>query len=616
VREVWEKKWGVFWTDMGFKFARHVLETSPSGGYRGHRPPLIRWNNAGIFLLSRFMNPPGNSRQRLAAGALGILLLVNASAAPDPNQAKVDKLFAQWDRKDSPGAAIVVVKDGAVVYQRGYGYANLEHNIPITPLTRFDVASVAKQFTGLAVAMLIEQGKLSLDDDVRKHQPDVPDFGKPITIGHLMHHTSGLRDWPETLRLANVDFEAPISFEMILEMVRRQRELDFAPGEEYLYSNTGYNLLAATVAKVTGQSFRAWTDANIFQPLGMKQTHVCDNSAEIVPDLAESYGGGSGTPHRVTSQLSAQGSSSLFISAEDMGKWLLNFETAKVGGKKAIELMQQPGRLNNGKKADYGFGIGLDDYHGHKMFSHGGSWAAYRSFTMVIPEKRFAVAVLANAANLNTYQQAMKIADLYLGTTDNAKSDKPSPKSRAAVKADPATWDAFLGTYRLGPAWLLTIRREGDTLMTQATREDKFKMTPTGTNTFLVEAYNNRTVEFVRQEFGAVTNLLYNGINAPKLDLPPMTPARLAAYVGDYWSEELRFAERLEIHDGKLAIRHRSGAWLHFMPTGPDCFDADFGRWALQFTRNAAGEVTEMRISGGRVRNIRYTRTVLPQTKL
>src|SRR5262245_49750609 len=264
------------------------------------------------------MNPSATAKHRLAASALGSLLLVNSSAVPNPNNAEVDKLFAHWDHKDSPGAAIVVVKDGAVIYQHGYGYADLEHGISITPRTRFDVASVAKQFTGLAAAILVEQGKLSLDDDVRKHLPDVPDFGKPITIGNLLYHTSGLRDWPETFLLSNVDFEAPISFEMILEMVRRQRELDFAPGQEHQYSNTGYNLLAATVAKVTGKSFRAWTDANLFQPLGMQHTHVCDNSAEIVPDVAASYGVGikPGTLHRVTSQLSAQGSSSLFISAE------------------------------------------------------------------------------------------------------------------------------------------------------------------------------------------------------------------------------------------------------------------------------------------------------------
>jgi CubicO group peptidase (beta-lactamase class C family) len=445
----------------------------------------------------------------------------------------------------------------------------------------------------------------------------VPDFGKPITIGHLLHHTSGLRDWPETFLLSNVDFEAPITFEMILEMVRRQRELDFAPGEEFQYSNTGYNLLAATVAKLTGKPFRAWTDANLFQPLGMNHTHVCDNPAEIVPELAESYDVGTkpGILHRVISQVSAQGASSLFISAEDMGKWLINFETAEVGGKAAIELMCQPGRLNNGAKQGYGFGIFDDEYHGCKMLEHAGGWAGYRSFTMVIPEKRFAVAVLANAGSMDTPERARKIADIYLGMTDTMKSGKKSSKPRAVVKADPATWDAFLGTYRLGAGWLFTITREGNTLMTQATHEDKCKMTQTSTNTFFVEVYN-RSVEFVRQESGAVTNLLYHGINAPKLDLPEMNATALASYVGDYWSEELRVARRMEIHDGRLAIRHRSGAWLHFLPTGPDRFDADFDGWALQFTRNASSQVTEAKISGGHVRNIRYTRTTLPQVGL
>jgi CubicO group peptidase (beta-lactamase class C family) len=555
-------------------------------------------------------------KRRLAASALGILLLMNASAALNPNTAEVDKLFAQWNRQDSPGAAIVVVKDGTVIYQNGYGCANLEHRIPITPQTRFDVASVAKQFTGLSVAMLVEQGKLSLDDDVRKYLPDVPNFGKPITIGHLLHHTSGLRDWPETFLLSNVDFEAPISFEMILEMVRRQRELDFAPGEEFQYSNTGYNLLAAIVAKVTGKSFRAWTDTNLFQPLGMKHTLVCDNSAEIVPDLAESYGAGTKpeTFQRVISQLSGQGSSSLFISAEDMGKWLLNFETAKAGGKAAIDLMCQPGKLNNGGKSDYCFGIFADDYRGNKTFEHSGSWAGYRSFTMVIPAKRFAVAVLANTTDMNTAERARKIADIYLGATDTAKSEKKSSEPRTAVKTDPATWSAFLGTYRLGAGWLLTITQEGDTLMTQATHEDKFKMTPISTNSFFVDAYS-QAVEFVRQKSGAVTNLLYRGISAPKLDLREMTPDRLGAYVGNYWSEELRVVRRMEIHEGQLATRQGSGEWLDFLPTGPDRFDANSGGWAIQFTRNKSSEVTEAKISGGRVRNIRFTRTSLPQAK-
>jgi CubicO group peptidase (beta-lactamase class C family) len=554
------------------------------------------------------------TRRCLAAGALGICLLAAAGNVPAGNTAKVDQLFAQWDRADSPGAAVVIVKDGAVAYQHGYGCADLEHRIPITPQTLFDVASVAKQFTGLSVAMLVQQGKLSVDDDIHKFLPEVPDFGKLITIQNLLYHTSGLRDWPETLSFSGLDMEGEITLDTILEMVRRQRELDFAPGEEHQYSNTGYNLLAAAVAKVTGQSFRAWTDANLFQPLGMKHTLVCDNPAEIVANRASSYApAGQEIFRQVVSQLAAQGSSSLFVSVEDMGKWLLNFDTARVGGKAAIELMRQPGKLNNGKKVDYGFGVGLDDYHGSPMISHGGSWAGYRSDVLWIPEERFAVAILGNTSNLNPHGLALKITDLYLNPPPD-KSSGPSPaKPSAAVKTDPATWDPFLGTYRLGPGWLLTITREGNQLTVQATRESRFKMTPVSDTNFFVEAYG-AAVEFVRDNSGAVTNLFYRGINAPKVNSEDSAPARLADYVGDYWSEELRIANRLEIHDGKLAYRDHSGNWLHFLPSGADRFDAEAARIVLEFTRNPASGVTEVKASAGRVRHLRYTRVTLPQT--
>ena len=549
---------------------------------------------------------------RVAAGALGVHLLFAAGNLSAGNAAKVDRLFRQWDRPDSPGAAVVVVKDGAVVYLHGYGCADLEHRIPITPQTLFDVASVAKQFAGLSVAMLVEQGKLSLDDDIHKHLPDVPDFGTPITIRHLVHHTGGLRDWPETLALSDMDLEGQITLDTILEMVRRQRELDFAPGTQEQYSNTGYNLLAATIAKVTGQSFRTWSDRNLFQPLKMKHTLVCDNPTEVIVNRASSYAPDGKNRFRwMVSQLAAQGSSSLFISAEDMGRWLLNLQTARVGGKAAIELMQQPGELNSGEKKNYAFGVVLGRHHGLTTVSHSGSWAGYRSHTIWVPEKRFAAAILANTSNMDTRDLALKITGLYLGIAP-APSTPASAPPPAAAKADPRAWESFLGTYRLGPGWLLKITREGDQLMAQATREQKFPMTPVFDTNFFVKAYG-QPVAFVRQSSGAVTNLLYRGINAPKLTLPESTPARLAAYAGDYWSEELRVVARVEIHDGRLAVCLRSGRWIHLLPTGADCFDADYGGIALQFTRNAAGEVMEVKVSGSRVRNLRHTRVALPK---
>ena len=228
---------------------------------------------------------------------------------------------------------------------------------------------------------------------------------------------------------------------------------------------------------------------------------------------------------------------------------------------------------------------------------------------MFVPEKRFGVAVLANTATMNEYEQTMKIADLYLGNTAPASKQDPAPPP--ALKSDPATWDAFLGTYRLGQDWRLTITREGDQLIAQANREDKVKMTPTGTNTFFVEAYK-RPVEFVRQPSGSVTNLLYRGINAPKINMPELTPKRLAEYVGDYWSQELRMMVRVEVHDGRLAVCQRSGLWANLVPGGEELFDIESGGFSVKFVRGPASEVIEAKVSGDRVRNIRYVRVALP----
>ena len=526
--------------------------------------------------------------------------------AETANETKVDKLFSAWDREGSPGAALVIVKDGAVAFEHGYGYANLEDRVRITPQTIFDAASVAKQFTGLAIAMLAGKGKISLDDDIRRHLPDVPDFGKPIYIHHLLHHTSGLRDWPETLSLSGVDMSSPITLETILEMVRRQRELDFTPGEEHSYSNTGYNLLAAVVAKATGQSFRTWTAANIFEPLGMNHTEICENPAKLVPDWAMPYMPAGRSFERVISQLAAPGSSSLFISADDMGKWLLNFESAAVGGKQAIEQMHELGKLNSGNKVDYAFGVELTEYNGDKITKHTGSWAGYRSIVLRVPGKRFGIAILSNLGSLPTERLAREITDLYLGY-EPGPQEQPPEKPIAEFRADPSLWKPFTGTYRLGPAWLLNVTQEGTNLMAQATREAKFEMTPLSTNRFFVKAYG-ADVEFVRTNSAGVAYLMYRGIHAPKLRISTCTPDLLRAYAGDYWSEELRVAYRLQVHEDELSTRHRSGTWVRLLPIDTDAFDTDPGGLSIAFTRNSKGEISELKVSAGRIRNIRFRR--------
>ncbi|UCD24748.1 MAG: beta-lactamase family protein, partial [Gemmatimonadota bacterium] len=221
-------------------------------------------------------------------------LLVSGTAispchTQDPLQLQVDSMFHEYDRTDSPGWAVLVVQDGEVVLSRGYGMANLEHQVPIRPNTVFDIASVSKQFAGMAISMLVERGDISLDDDVRQYIPELADFGHTITIRHLVHHLSGLRDWPGTLAVAGWRMDDVISFDQILTMAFNQDALNFEPGAEYSYSNTGYNILAEVVARVSGQTFREWTDANIFRPLGMTNTHFHDDHTEVVPNRAYGY---------------------------------------------------------------------------------------------------------------------------------------------------------------------------------------------------------------------------------------------------------------------------------------------------------------------------------------
>jgi CubicO group peptidase (beta-lactamase class C family) len=245
-------------------------------------------------------------------------------------EGRVDQLFIPWDNEETPGAAIAVSREGKVVYSKGYGEANLEYAIPNSPTTVFHIASVSKQFTAFAVTMLADQGKLSLNDDIRKHVPEVPDFGETITLKHLIHHTSGLRDQWNLLALAGWRLDDVITREQVLRLVSHQKELNFKPGEEFLYCNTGYTLLAETVSRVTGQSFAEWTRDNIFNPLGMDNTLFYDDHEKIVRNRAYSYRGSSGGYKKSVLSYANVGATSLFTTVEDLTKWAWNFKEMKV----------------------------------------------------------------------------------------------------------------------------------------------------------------------------------------------------------------------------------------------------------------------------------------------
>jgi len=433
----------------------------------------------------------------------------------------VDRLFERWHRPDSPGAAVLVMHHGEVVHARGYGMASLEHGVPIRTSTVFDIASVSKQFGAFAIALLEAEGKISLDDHVREYIPELPDFGHPITIRHLVHHTSGLRDWPGTLAMAGWDWEDVMSFEQILRMAFHQTDLNFEPGSQYAYSNTGYNLLAELVARVSGMSFREFCRTRIFEPLGMHRTHFHDDHTEVVPDRADSYrprdGDGFG---RVTSNLTALGSSSLFTTVEDLARWVRNFDEPRVGDPALMARIHERGVLNNGDTISYAWGQNVDVLDGVGVVSHGGSWAGYRSTLMRFPEQRFAVIILANTANMNPGELGRRIARIYMSDVfpePVAQGEGAAPAAGAEEaepdpwRPDPAELDEYAGVYR-SPELDTTYRLEvhGELLVARHFRRGPRPMQAAQPDLFHSPGFGE--VRFLRNEEGQVVGFTANQV--------------------------------------------------------------------------------------------------------
>jgi CubicO group peptidase (beta-lactamase class C family) len=432
------------------------------------------------------------------------------SAAAAQRGARVDSLFARWHTPESPGAAVLVMHRGETVHAKGYGMANLEHGVPIGPRTVFDIASVSKQFGAMAIALLEADGRLSLDDDVRRWIPELPDFGSPILIRHLVHHTSGIRDWPQTLRMAGWDYQDVLSFDQILRMAYNQRALNFPPGSAYAYSNTGYNLLAEIVQRVTGESYGGWTKANIFRPLGMLDTGFDDDAMRVVPGRADSYSpaGGSGW-RRVSNSLTALASSSLHTTVEDLARWVANFESGSVGGGAVLTRMHERGMLTAGDTIPYAFGQSRGTFRGLATWTHTGSWAGFRAVLQRIPDEEFAVIILANTSDMNPSALGAEIASLWLGDrmTPALASAPASPAASAGANAAP-DWTpaaselaAYAGRYtseELHTAWTLEVR--GDGLLARHFRVGDVLLRPVAPDTFVSGLFGD--VRFIRAAAG------------------------------------------------------------------------------------------------------------------
>src|SRR5579863_2023703 len=376
--------------------------------------------------------------RRVITATFVVLLLYVFSVAQILTPAeisKIDEIFKDYAKVDSPGCALGIYRDGAIAYAKGYGMASLELGVTITPQTVFDIGSTSKQFTAFSILLLQQQGKLSLDDDIRKFIPEIPDYGKRITLRHLMTHTSGMRDYAGLFDLAGIPEQNLTNDQDAVDLIVRQKALNFTPGDEWDYSNTGFFLLSQVVKRVTGKTLRDFDQENMFIPLGMKSTQIFNDHTLIIPHRATGY---SYDDERKAfgvemSNFEQTGDGSVQTSVEDLQRWDENFYSDKLGGEELIRQMQVVGKLNNGKEHGYAAGLEISTYRGQPVVRHGGAWAGYRAELLRFPKQHTSIAVLCNVAQAAPSVRANRVADVILEKELAPEPASTLNKARAIV---------------------------------------------------------------------------------------------------------------------------------------------------------------------------------------
>jgi CubicO group peptidase (beta-lactamase class C family)/D-alanyl-D-alanine dipeptidase len=529
--------------------------------------------------------------------------------AADP-AAQVDHLFARWDRTVSPGSAVAVMKDGRIVYARGYGMADLDHDVIITPATVFHVASVSKQFTAAAVLLLEQDGKLSLDEDIRTYVPELPDFGARITLRHLLHHTSGLRDQWDLLGLAGWRYSLDLITDAdVLAVMARQKDLNFRPGERYLYCNSGFTLLAQVVKRVGGKSLREFTTERIFAPLGMASTHFRDDHAEIVKGMAYGYVPAGPTFRLSVTNFDTVGATSLLTTVEDLARWDENFYDPTVGGRALISKMLERGTLNDGTVLDYAAGLVIGTYKGLNTVDHGGSDAGYRSDLLRFPDQHFSVAVLSNTPN-DPGALARQIADIYLAKELKPEPPRPEPQG---LKLPAERLARLAGIYHArvddGLCWILlqngvlrmrTLPGDPGTEL-RALAEDRFK--PAGRALELrFEPAPKGGMRLTATPGGTAKPTVYERAEEFK-----PTAAQLGEYAGEYRSAEIEPVYRIAVRGGDLFLERLKWNPGRLTPAIRDLFTSPLG--TFRFVRDKRDKVSGILLNRGRILGFKFDKT-------
>lgn len=463
---------------------------------------------------------------------------------------QVDALFVDWDSTDSPGCVLAIIKDNEFVYKRGYGMADLERDVPITPKSVFDIGSTGKRFTATVIAILANQGLLKLHDPIHKYLPEMPSYADGISIQHLIHHTSGLRDYLTIMGVLGMPDENIYTEDFVFNLIVRQRGLNFKPGKEFLYSNTGYFLLGIIAEHVTGKHITELITEHILEPLGMKYTTFNKDYRPIVKNRAMSYDAGEkeGTFTNAIALSGGFGDGAMITNVNDLLLWDRNFYKNKLNNSQPdlIEQLHETGILNNGKPITYAFGLLVDIHKGQKVVSHGGSWAGYRTEMVRFPDHRFTVICISNLGSIEPTALCQRVTDIYL---ENNTKSRPVQKPKLAADE----LNSFIGIYQGKYSTIEIYIKENMLCFSygswkfELSHIGKKKFELTGTlDTISFSGANNEQLSY--NEYGS------QSVKLKRVQTKRFSPPSISIYAGEYLNSELAVRYKFIIQNNELQL--------------------------------------------------------------
>ena len=560
--------------------------------------------------------------RHLAATLVAALTMSSAANAQhivgvrDDRALRADSVFQRFDRTDSPGCALGVYQDGKILYARGYGMASLEHGVALSPRSVLDVGSISKQFTAMAILMLQKDGKLSLDDPIRKYIPEMPAYADKITLRRALSQTSGLRDLYTMMGQTGRQFAGDTID--ALRVITRSAEPNYEPGARYLYTNSGWILAAQIVYRLTGKTLAQFAEERIFRPLGMHDTRFLDDATAIIPNGAEGYAprtGGGFRLARSTFDGAILGAGAVHTTVEDFGRWLNNYDAATVGGRDILETMTTATRLNDGSPATsgpaqaYAVGLSVGTLRGLRIVSHGGAWAGYRGHFFRFPDQRFAVATFCNLTTSGPDSLARKVAGIYLGDRmqpDSTRVWTVALASAPRAESPAASLRGLVGVWRnVERGEVRRTRLVGDTLFSIGA--ERTPIVPLEGGRFRAGPWTELRFE---GDAAAPSRMIVRTtgetVTYTRADTAVLTPAQLAEYAGNYRSDEVDATHTWKVEKEQLVLYVNDRRLGVLEPSYKDGFTR--GGAVIDVQRDAKGRITGFVVESGRVRHLRFTR--------